>query len=274
MADILLPRAVGYAAGFLDAFFRGSVGATYEDQSLTISGSTEAMMGDFRLLYERSDGTRRELGTWAGLRIDPDGAEPAAVDAAAPRGCGAGCALLAHLPRSARAGVGSRGWDSSGVPVRPATLTAAGRPLVCVLLRHVHRVRQLFLRDDEPATLGLRPCAPVLLHSGIHRNQLRLLSQNQGMGRTASRNEDRPSGVTSGACGWHAWSGQPDGELRSSCSRSGTGGRRTERRELRVVSRARRRRLSLVAPHQPRSLTLPSGTGPLRATRRPSPDRA
>ena len=30
MADILLPRAVGYAAGFLNAFFRGYVGATYE----------------------------------------------------------------------------------------------------------------------------------------------------------------------------------------------------------------------------------------------------
>ena len=27
MADILVPRAVGYAAGFLKTFFRGSVGA-------------------------------------------------------------------------------------------------------------------------------------------------------------------------------------------------------------------------------------------------------
>jgi hypothetical protein len=29
MADILLPCAVGYAAGFLDAFFRGLINATY-----------------------------------------------------------------------------------------------------------------------------------------------------------------------------------------------------------------------------------------------------
>ena len=73
MADILLPRAVGYAAGFLNAFFRGSVGATYEDQSLRIvGGSDEPMVGDFRLLYERSDGTRAELAAWAALRVDPN----------------------------------------------------------------------------------------------------------------------------------------------------------------------------------------------------------
>ena len=34
MADILLPRAVGYAAGFLDTFFRGYIGAMYEDERL------------------------------------------------------------------------------------------------------------------------------------------------------------------------------------------------------------------------------------------------
>ena len=73
MADLLLPRAVGYAAGFLNAFFRGSVGATYEGESLRIGGSSETMIGDFKLLYERSDGTRGELGSWTGLRIDPDG---------------------------------------------------------------------------------------------------------------------------------------------------------------------------------------------------------
>ena len=62
MADILLPRAVGYAAGFLNAFFRGSVGATYEGESLRIAGSSETMIGDFKLLYERSDGTRARAG--------------------------------------------------------------------------------------------------------------------------------------------------------------------------------------------------------------------
>jgi hypothetical protein len=71
MADILLPRAVGYAAGFLNAFFRGSVGATYEGQSLRIAGSDEMMVGDFKLLYERTDGTRGELAAWVALRVDP-----------------------------------------------------------------------------------------------------------------------------------------------------------------------------------------------------------
>lgn len=73
MADILLPRAVGYAAGFLNAFFRGFVGVTYEDQSLrVVVGSDEPMVGDFRLLYERSDGTRAELAAWAALRVGPN----------------------------------------------------------------------------------------------------------------------------------------------------------------------------------------------------------
>ena len=39
---------------------------------MRIAGSSETMIGDFKLLYERSDGTRGELGAWAGLRIDPD----------------------------------------------------------------------------------------------------------------------------------------------------------------------------------------------------------
>jgi hypothetical protein len=30
------------------------------------------MIGDFKLPYERSDGTRAELGAWTGLRVDPD----------------------------------------------------------------------------------------------------------------------------------------------------------------------------------------------------------
>jgi len=76
MAEILLPRAVGYAAGFLDTFFRGYVGGSFEEQNLTISGSTEAMDGTFRVLYDTDDGTRRELASWA-LRIEPDASSPA-----------------------------------------------------------------------------------------------------------------------------------------------------------------------------------------------------
>jgi hypothetical protein len=76
MADILLPRAVGYAAGFLDTFFRGSVSGTYEDERLRISGSPETMVGTFQLLYDGPDGTRWPLATWASLRIDPGEPSP------------------------------------------------------------------------------------------------------------------------------------------------------------------------------------------------------
>jgi hypothetical protein len=76
MADILLPRAVGYAAGFLDTFFRGFVGATFDDQQgFKITGSDELMVGDFKFLYETPDGTRTDLTTW-NLRIEPNGASP------------------------------------------------------------------------------------------------------------------------------------------------------------------------------------------------------
>ena len=75
MADILLPRAVGYAAGFLDTFFRGSVGGGFQQQNLTISGSAEVMDGTFRVLYDTDDGTRRELASWT-LRIEPDATSP------------------------------------------------------------------------------------------------------------------------------------------------------------------------------------------------------
>jgi hypothetical protein len=71
MADILLPRAVGYAAGFLDAFFRGFIGASYEDQKYRISVVPETMVGDFQLLYDDGDGTRRPLTSW-NLRLEPD----------------------------------------------------------------------------------------------------------------------------------------------------------------------------------------------------------
>jgi len=76
ITDILLPRAVGYAAGFLDTFFRGSVGGVFEQQNLTISGATEVMDGTFRVLYDTDDGTRRELASWT-LRIEPDSTSPA-----------------------------------------------------------------------------------------------------------------------------------------------------------------------------------------------------
>jgi hypothetical protein len=72
MADILLPRAVGYAAGFLNTFFRGALGAGSEDDQFRVWGAGGTMVGDFKLLYEKADGTRQELATWAGLRVEAD----------------------------------------------------------------------------------------------------------------------------------------------------------------------------------------------------------
>jgi hypothetical protein len=72
MADILLPRAAGYAAGFPDAFFRGFINATYENQTFRITGAAESMAGEFLLLYDDADGTRRPLTSWS-LQLEPDG---------------------------------------------------------------------------------------------------------------------------------------------------------------------------------------------------------
>jgi hypothetical protein len=94
MADVLIPRAVGYAAGFLDAFFRGSVGAGFEDQRMTIWASTEVMEGTFQLLYDMDDGTRRELASWM-LRIDPEGSSQVVAPQLPPEaGPGASCWLI------------------------------------------------------------------------------------------------------------------------------------------------------------------------------------
>jgi hypothetical protein len=73
-ALVMLPRAVGYAAALIDYFFRGGIGVEYENEnrSLRIAGSSEPMIGDFRLLYERSDGSRVELAAWTGIRIEAD----------------------------------------------------------------------------------------------------------------------------------------------------------------------------------------------------------
>jgi hypothetical protein len=74
MADILLPRAVGYAAGFLDRFFRGVTYVSMDDRSFVISAGGEAMEGTFELFHER-DGNRSRLASWT-LSIEAEGASP------------------------------------------------------------------------------------------------------------------------------------------------------------------------------------------------------
>ena len=77
MADILLPRAVGYAAGLLDRFFRGQIDARISDTpvlSLRVTNRTagETMSGELALHYESSDGTRKRLASWSGVTLTPD----------------------------------------------------------------------------------------------------------------------------------------------------------------------------------------------------------
>jgi len=88
-ADILLPRAVGYAAGLLDSFFR----ARMDVQSELAFGSNgfapgiriitrtpgETMEGTFELLYDRVGGTRVSLATWGPLTLPPDNLEASGV---------------------------------------------------------------------------------------------------------------------------------------------------------------------------------------------------
>ena len=149
MADVLLPRAVGYAAGFLDAFFRGSVGAGFEDQRMTIWASTEAMEGTFQLLYDMDDGTRRELASWA-LRIDPEGSSQVVAPQLPPEaGPGASCWLIfrGQLGDESGAVVGDYGRLS------PSANTSAARPLGALLvhLRCLRKSvgRQVSLRDHR-----------------------------------------------------------------------------------------------------------------------------
>jgi len=83
-AAAMLPRAVGYAATLIDYFFRGFVPAGYEEERLRIWGSDEVMSGEFQLLYDTADGTRRPLASWT-LRVDPNGvSDPLATPSPPP----------------------------------------------------------------------------------------------------------------------------------------------------------------------------------------------
>ena len=70
MADILLPRAVGYSAGFLDAFFGGALHASFEGREMTIFVYPETMVGTFELRYERTEDRARN---WpVGAPVQPE----------------------------------------------------------------------------------------------------------------------------------------------------------------------------------------------------------
>ncbi len=192
MADVLLPRAVGYAVGFLDTFFRGSVGGAFEQQSLTISGSTEAMDGTFRVLYDTDDGTRRELASWV-LRIEANTTSPVLHTAALPQDAAPGtpCWLIFR---------GQLGWEQNAVagsriacPYSCCARVASGGAMVRLPLRDLLRVPELPLRDDQSSARW--PCArqQLPLLPGFDEHELQLLAQGYPRRRTTPERENRAS---------------------------------------------------------------------------------
>lgn len=81
-ADLLIPRAVGYAAGLINYFFRGRIALERDIENVAEyrigNNSTEALEGNFTLYYDAVDGLRYPIpnATWdlqldAGTRSDP-----------------------------------------------------------------------------------------------------------------------------------------------------------------------------------------------------------
>lgn len=63
-ASLLLPRAIGYSAGFMKYFFRGElevVQNTYSNSITITNNSPEKMEGTFTLYYDAADGTRKSV---------------------------------------------------------------------------------------------------------------------------------------------------------------------------------------------------------------------
>jgi hypothetical protein len=98
MADILLPRAVGYAAGFLDTFFRGRLDGKVlpatPDQPfqrvrvinpLSIDDRPgERMIGTFAAFYDAADGQRVPVGQWPDQDVMPGASRELALASAPP----------------------------------------------------------------------------------------------------------------------------------------------------------------------------------------------
>ncbi len=171
MADILLPRAVGYAAGFLDTFFRGSLDATYEGLNLTIWGSRETMIGDFRLLYDTSDGARRDLATWSALRIDPDQSSQALPTPQLPADAapGAPCWLIfrGQLGTESDAVVGSQVACPSPPPPPPVHNPWVVYSCIYGLYGDPTIIRYRYATAEPPLAMDGQPMPTLYLASSL-----------------------------------------------------------------------------------------------------------
>jgi hypothetical protein len=149
MADLLLPRAVGYSAGFLDTFFRGGLGGYSEHGKYKISVSPEPMVGTFELRYERTDGSRPLLTSWV-LQVDPE-QEPSPLtvpdlpEDAAP---GAPCWLVfrGQIGGEPDAVAGSR----AGCPFTPPPPPPPGQWYVYVCATQVSQLDYVYATTNPP----------------------------------------------------------------------------------------------------------------------------
>lgn len=83
-ANLLLPKAVGYSAGLLNYFFRGSIGIELDqnspDEAVVENLSSERMTGTFSLYYDDSNNNRNFVKGWW-LDIMPYSPEYASLSA-------------------------------------------------------------------------------------------------------------------------------------------------------------------------------------------------
>jgi hypothetical protein len=132
----MLPRAVGYASALIDYFFRGSLSVEYEDQTLKIQGSKETMVGDVQLLYDNTDGTRRAVTSWTGLRLEPNQFSPAFTKPQLPADAasGAPCWLVfrGQLGLETGAVVGSQIPCPTDTPSPPPPQTGTWAEYSCI----------------------------------------------------------------------------------------------------------------------------------------------
>jgi hypothetical protein len=159
-ADILLPRAASYSAALLQYFFRGVLNASIENLNLRIFAYPETMVGTFELRYERTDGSRPALASWA-LHIEPEQESPPLSTPQLPADAapGAPCWLIfrGQLGAEPDAVVGTR----VGCPFTPPPPPTPGQWYVYLCATFLSELDYLYATTNPPLWEG--PNDPALV---------------------------------------------------------------------------------------------------------------